>query len=126
MKKRSEPQRLVLVQAIVINWLKDSRGAPGTVARNRVPEALALPATPPDVPGADRKQRPERPRIEWARGEPVPGEADEQRQPDLFVQVLSFGGSNAFREPITQRWAALTTRLPLETILSVGSEVVPV
>lgn len=43
------PFRTILVQAIETQWTKASRGAPAATHRNRVPEAVDLPAALPDL-----------------------------------------------------------------------------
>lgn len=101
--KRDEPGQVVIMQAIVARWTKASRGAPGSVARNRVPEAQALPPNPPSASWPARFRAPEI----------VPQPAPSDSQPlDVLLHLVAYNERNRFEEPAAQSWATLTSRLP--------------
>ena len=71
-------------------------------ARNRVPEALVLPPAPPDTQWPASYRSPD------LTPHPDP---DEHRTPDLFLQLVAYGGYR-YEKPAEQYWTALTSRLP--------------
>lgn len=88
-----------------MRWHKASRGAPGAVARNRVPEVLALPANPPNTPWPSRFQA-SAPQVL-----PPPDPTD-NRAADIFLHLVSYGEGNHFQAPHVQYWTALRSHLP--------------
>ncbi len=114
--KQAKPGTLVLVQSIYVRWSKASRGAPGAVARNRVPEAHVLPANPPSTswPGILVETRPEVElwlmRLRSPEVLPPPDPAH-NRVPDLYLHYVTYDERNQFRDPVAQQWFALVSRL---------------
>jgi hypothetical protein len=102
--KLGNPTQLVLYQAIVILWTKASRGTPGSSSRNQVPEALPLPASPPDAPWPLRLRQ-------WAPQVLPPLKQEDRRSPDLYLRLVAYCEAQRFQDPV-QYWTALTTRLP--------------
>ncbi len=103
--KQAVPQRLVLFQEVTVRWHKASRGAPGAVARNRVPEVLALPANPPNTPWPSRFQA-------TAPQVLPPPDPTDNRVADIFLHHVYYGEGNHFQAPEVQYWTALRSRLP--------------
>ena len=106
-KQQAPPSPLILVQLIRTRWEKSGRGAPEASARNRVPEALVLPPAPPDTQWPASYRSPD------LTPHPDP---DEHRTPDLFLQLVAYGGYR-YEKPAAQYWTALTSRLPEESSL---------
>lgn len=115
--KQNKAKQRVLFQAIVIEWTKRSRGAPGSVARNRVPEAHALPANPPSQPWPSQPQPPEI---------IPPPDSQANDAPEILLHFVGFNEVNLFHEPATQYWTALSTRLPEPSMLQVPFWHIPV
>ena len=107
----------MLVQSIHVRWSKASRGAPGAVARNRVPEAHVLPANPPSTPWpgilVETRSAYEQfvPHSQAPEVLPPPDPAD-NRVPDFYLHHVTYDERNEFREPVAQQWCALVSRLP--------------
>jgi len=103
--KQAMPHKLVLLQDITVRWHKASRGAPGAVARNRVPEVRALPANPPNTPWPSRYQ------YSAPKVLPPPDPTD-KRAADIFLHYVSYGEDNQFQAPHVQYWIALRSCRP--------------
>ncbi len=101
--KQDKARRLMLIQHIVVTWTKVSRGAPGSVARNRVPEVYALPVNPPGTLWPARSRPP---------AVLPPPDTTDTRAPDIFLHFVACNESNQFQDPIAQFWITLTSRLP--------------
>jgi hypothetical protein len=101
--KPANPTQLMLYQAIVVNWTKVSRGAPGATYRNQVPEVLPLPSSPPHEPWPIRH---------WAPHVHPPLEPADSRSPNLYLHLVAYSEARHFQDPAAQSWSGLTTRLP--------------
>ena len=116
--KQAMPCRLVLLQEITVRWHKASRGAPGAVARNRVPEVHALPANSPNIPWPSCFQH-SAPQVL-----PPPDPTD-NRAADIFLHHVVYGEDNQFQVPRVQYWIALRSRLPEPSTLQLPHWNVP-
>lgn len=103
--KQATPHSLVHLQEITVRWHKASRGAPGAVARNRVPEVHALPADPPSTPWPSRFQQ-------AAPQVLPPPDPTDNRAADIVLHHIGYGEGNQFQAPHVQYWIALRSRLP--------------
>lgn len=100
---------LVLIQEITVKWSKASRGAPGATARNRVPEALPLPAGTPTQPWPSRFANTAPTTV------PFPA-ANDEFPPDILLHHLLFSEWSQLAHPSVY-WVPLRSRLPEQCML---------
>jgi len=103
--KQATPHRLALLQESTVRWHKASGGAPGAVARNRVPETLALPTNLPVQPWPVRLSH-LKPKIL-----PSP-DLEDDRAAHIYLRHIFCGEDSQFQTPRTQYWITLCSRLP--------------